>query len=123
MSLLNLQVELQWLAPLLTRLVVAVERIAGPLPNADALVNRRQSTLADYSYIPAEEQERVQVEQDLWARQNMLVPGSDAFVQAVELYEKQIVDSYGEVDGPKLVAQLPWKVRRVDGGEDGRKQS
>lgn len=112
MSLLNLQVELQWLLPLLTRAVNALERIAGPLPDPATLTNRRQSTLADYAYLPEDEQQRIQVEQEIFAKQNMLVPGSDAFLNAVALYEKQIMNSYGESDGAILVSQLPWKVQQ-----------
>lgn len=69
------------------------------------------STLDDYSYVSDSELARVQIENEIFARQNMLVPGSQAFLSAVALYEKQIIDSYGEVDGAALVSQLPWKVQ------------
>lgn len=109
MSFVNFHVELQWLRPLFERLVTAVERIAGPLPEIREAP--RMSTLDDYSFIPENEQARVQVENELFARKNMLVPGSEAFISAVSRYEQQILDSYGVVDGPLLIAQLPWKVQ------------
>lgn len=112
MTLLNIQAELAWLRPLIERLVNAVERIAGPLPEVKEMP--RMATLADYSYIPDDELGRIQMEQEAFARGNMLVPGSEAFLSAVAHYEKQIINSYGEVDGAALVAQLPWKAQSLN---------
>lgn len=119
MNLVNLQVELQWLRPLLERLVFAVERIAGPIP-VESKVRPRISGLEDYAYIPPDELARVQYEQEIFALRQMVVPGSQAYIDGVSLYEKQIIDSYGEVEGARIIAKLPWKVARINpNGEKG----
>lgn len=110
-----MHVELQWLMPLFERLVVAVERIAGPLPPLPT-TTPRMSTLDDYAYIPETEQQRIQIEQEQFATANMLIPGSEAYIRAVSAYEQQILDSYGPETGKQLVSQLPWKVQAPTDG-------
>lgn len=109
MSLLNFHVELQWLAPLLERLVIAVERIAGPVPLPQPVP--RMATLADYSFIPTEEHSRIEAEKEAFAIKERVVPGSEAAWAKVVEYENAIMASYGEEAGTILVNQLPWKVQ------------
>lgn len=92
---------------LLGRLVVAVERLAGP-----ELGYRppSQATLRDYAIVRPEDVAQVRAAEAEFAAQNMVVPGSEAFVAAVKVFEDQVEAVYG----PEGVAQLPWKVRTGD---------
>lgn len=110
MSIVDLHVELQWMRPLLERLVTAAERIAGPPPVIQE--PPRQAILSDYSYIPDDEFARIEHEKDQWARQHNIVPGSEAFMKGVEEYEQQIIASYGEFAGQEIIEALPWKQRQ-----------
>lgn len=95
------------LLALMERLVVAAERIAGP-----PLAYRppTQATLRDYAVVRPEDVAQVRAAEAEFAAQNMVVPGSEAFVAAVKVFEDQVEEVYG----PEGVAQLPWKVRTGD---------
>lgn len=110
MALIDIQTDLSKFLPLFERLVNAVERLAGP--PLEIREPPRQATLSDYSYIPPDEEARIEWEKDQLARANQVVPGSQAFLNGVEQYEREIIESYGEQTGRQIVERLPWKVRK-----------
>lgn len=107
MSLVNLQIELASLLPLLERLVLAVERIAGPVP-ADIRTGQRKSDISDLYRSSTQDITVAESAADEFARMHKVMPGSEAFMQRVKDYEKQVIDGYGQAEGSYLVSQLPW---------------
>jgi len=91
------------LLDLLRRLVTAVERIAGP---ELVYTPPTPATLRDYALVPPDEALRVQEAERDFAARHLVVPGSPAYVAAIEEFERQVAAAYGE----DAVYDLPWKV-------------
>ncbi len=88
---------------LMERLVVAVERIAGP---EIAYRPPTPATLQDYAYVTPETAAQVQQAQEEFAAAHMLVPGSPAYLAAIAQFEQDVVAAYGE----EALDKLPWRV-------------
>jgi hypothetical protein len=89
------------LVSLLTRIAVALERLAGP----ELHYNPSPTTLSDYAHITPEAAYEMQQAGNEFAAAHMLVPGSPAYLAAIEEFERQ-VEAYG---GAEAVNQLPWR--------------
>lgn len=107
MSLISLNVpesSMRDVLSLLSRIAVALERLAGPALNYSP---PSISTLSDLSNLSEDELARVQEAQEGFALNNSLVPGSPAYLRAIEEFERVVADAYGE----EAVLKLPWRAQ------------
>lgn len=94
MTLIELKVDLSRIADSLERVVFLLERLVFPPPPADVKV--QQSTLDDLHIITPEGQQRITEEQAAFAERYRVVPGSEAFAQALADWEVEQRSLYGE---------------------------
>jgi hypothetical protein len=114
MTLLEVTANLQTINTLLERIAIALERIAGPAIQPPS--PPQQSTLRDYTVFDDEELARAKQASETFAAQNMLVPGSPAYLKAVVDFEELV----REMSGPNAVDSLPWKIRGAVAEHDDR---
>ena len=107
MTLINFQAELALTNSLLTRIAVALERLAGPIipPPSPPY----QSTLSDLSYSSAEEQEEIRLLEMEMSTHLHAIPGTEAFDARLQEFEQAILDQGGSLD------DLPWRARNAEG--------
>jgi len=96
---------------LLERGVVALERMAGPVT---AYSPPTQSTLADYAVVTPEAADYIKRAEEDFALRHLVVPGSPAYIAAVEEFERQVADAYGE----DAVEKLPWRLHLTSVNQD-----
>lgn len=89
---------------LVERLVIAVERIAGPVVEYRP---PRQSTLDDYAVVTPDNVAEIREAEADFAARHMLVPGSPAYLAAITEFESKVAEAYGD----DAVGKLPWNVR------------
>lgn len=107
MALLNVQLPLQSIQTIVTllgRIAVALERLAGPVIDYRPPV---PATLRDYALVTPEDVQRVRAAEMEFGQAHMVIPGSPAYLAAIEEFERQLA----EASGPEAVANLPWRVR------------
>ena len=91
------------LLELIERGVVALERIAGPVTT---YTPPTQATLKDYAVVTPESADYIRRAEEEFAMQNLVVPGSPAYLAAVAEFEQQVAAAYGE----DAVDRLPWRL-------------
>ncbi len=91
------------LLELLERGVVALERIAGPVVSYRPPV---QAGMNDYSVVTPEAADYIKKAEEEFALQHLVVPGSPAYLAAVEEFERQVAAAYGD----EAVEKLPWRL-------------
>jgi hypothetical protein len=87
----------------LNRIAHALERIAGP----ELKYNPEPATLKDYAIVTPEDADRIRKAGYEFGVTHQVVPGSPAYVAAVEEYERMVADAYG----PEAIESLPWRVK------------
>lgn len=94
MTLLELKVDLARVADSLEKIVFLLEKLVFPAPPADVKV--QQATLDDLHIFTPEDQQRMQEEQAEFAERYQVVPGSEAYAQALQEWEVEQRSIYGE---------------------------
>lgn len=87
---------------ILERIAIALERIAGPVIEYRP---PEQATLRDYAYVDPAQAERIREAENEFAAAHLVIPGSPAYLSAIEEFERQVANAYG--DG--AVEELPWR--------------
>lgn len=107
MSFLTFQAELAQTNSLLTRIAVALERLAGPVipPPSPPHI----STLSDLTVITPQDQETLQQIESELAIHLQAIPGSDAFYARMKQFEEAVVAQGGSL------SDLPWQRYNEDG--------
>src|SRR5271169_7150444 len=82
----------------LERIAIALERIAGPPLLSNPVT---QSTIADYAIVTPEDADRIQQAERDFGAAHLVVPGSEAYVRAVQEFEGMVADAYGEEEVKK----------------------
>lgn len=103
MGLVEFQIELHRTNELLDRIAIALERMAGPTP--PTTIPPVQATLSDLiDCSPNRVGERLSQMED-FAKREMLVPGSEAFLERIREFEELVRVEYGE----QAMDELPWR--------------
>lgn len=94
MAFIEIRADLKRVAEALEKIVYLLERLVYPPAPADIRVE--QATLEDLHVVTPEDQERIREEQTIFAERYQVVPGSEAFAQALQAWELEQRGLYGE---------------------------
>lgn len=94
MPLVEWHVEMNRVADALERIAYLLERLVYPPLPADIQV--QQATLKDLHFITPEDHARITEEQAAFAARYQVVPGSEAFADALAEWEREQRSLYGE---------------------------
>src|SRR5215471_15281185 len=94
MTLVELHVEINRVADALEKIVFLLEKLVFPPTNPPVSV--QQSTLDDLHIVTPQDHQRNLEEQAAFAERYRVVPGSEAFTYALQLWEEEQRSIYGE---------------------------
>lgn len=103
--MLDFTIELHRTNDLLERVAVALERLAGPVPEVPRPIEQAQ--LTDYSTLTPEQIDEIKDAETWFATTEMVVPGSEEFMVRVSEFERVLVAA----SGPEALETLPWRKR------------